>query len=56
MSKKIKDEKLRIKCYPIGLRSEQIEWIKNNNLFEINRFVRDRLDKYIEETQEIKKI
>lgn len=43
---------LRIKGKTIGFRTDQLNWIKDNEDFEINKFCRDKLDKYMEQRNE----
>lgn len=42
----------KIKPRSIGLREDQIEFIKENKDFDINKFTRDKLDEYMERKNE----
>mgnify|MGYP001619633295 CR=1 FL=1 len=50
--KRIKKEN-KIKTYSIGLRPEQIKWINKHPEFNINKFARDQLNKYIQLKNEV---
>lgn len=43
----------KVFTYPIGLRHEQIRWLDNNPEFNLNKFIRDKLDEYIETKKEV---
>lgn len=43
----------KIEVYPASLRREQIDWLNRHPNFRVHKFMRDKLDKYIRQREEL---
>lgn len=49
-------EEEKLQAHSIALRRDQLEWMKKNRHFKINIFIREKIDEYIKQKEEIKNV